>query len=448
MIAVVRLGLFGAAVLVQPAAAQSVITPPPACSGQANCASLSPAAMFDLAAALAKQNRLTASEQILEALTRDKNPDYRREARFRLGEILEAEKRFTEAAILFRAILDEQPQAQRVRLELAKVLALSGRENEARRQLRAAQAGGLPPDVARVVNQFQAALRSFRPISGSLELGIAPSSNINRATSATTLNSTIGPLELSQDARAQSGIGVNLSGQGSLGFPVSKAIRLIAQLSTQNTVYRASRFDDDTVAGAVGADLSLGRGRVRISVGPTYRLYGMHPYTMSLNTSANWLHPWGTRSQIELQSEASAVTYKTNPLQDGGVFSETGSLEHAVSTKFGGKLSAFVQRITARDPGYATTTAGGSILLYRELGKMTVYGSVTLSHLGSDARLFLYTDRRKEWLCRGNVGAVFRQIQVAGFAPVVRLNYERNNSTVGIYNYHRFNAELAITRAF
>ena len=41
-----------------------------------------------------------------------------------------------------------------------------------------------------------------------------------------------------------------------------------------------------------------------------------------------------------------------------------------------------------------------------------------------------------------------RQFQVKGFAPLVRVNYERNVSTVGIYDYRRFSADLAITRAF
>ncbi|MGG2319926.1 hypothetical protein, partial [Salmonella enterica] len=88
--------------------------------------------------------------------------------------------------------------AQPARLELAKVLAAMGREGAARRELRAAQAGGLPPDVARAVNQFAAALRSTRPFGGSVELGFSPSTNVNRATSSPTLNSVLGPLDLSR----------------------------------------------------------------------------------------------------------------------------------------------------------------------------------------------------------------------------------------------------------
>ncbi len=49
---------------------------------------------------------------------------------------------------------------------------------------------------------------------------------------------------------------------------------------------------------------------------------------------------------------------------------------------------------------------------------------------------------------RGSVGATFRQIEVGGFSPVVRVAYERNSSTVGIYDYRRTTFDLGITRAF
>ncbi len=56
--------------------------------------------------------------------------------------------------------------------------------------------------------------------------------------------------------------------------------------------------------------------------------------------------------------------------------------------------------------------------------------------------------RRKEWFLRAGLGGTFRQIEVAGFSPVVRVAYERNFSTVTIYDYHRVNVDFGITRAF
>jgi len=110
--------------------------------------------VFDLATKAQNANDTATAITLYRALEHDPDVDVRCEARFRHGQLLESQKLYADAAVLFRAVLDEKPDATRVRLELAKVLALSGRENAARRELRAAQAGGLPPDVARLVNQF------------------------------------------------------------------------------------------------------------------------------------------------------------------------------------------------------------------------------------------------------------------------------------------------------
>jgi thioredoxin-like negative regulator of GroEL len=122
---------------------------------------------------------------IYEALEQDSNRDIRNEARFRYAAFQRRNGSLAAAATLYRRILDEKSDAKAVRLELAAVLAQMGNISAARRELRQAQAGGLPPQVAQVVKQYAAALRSRKPWGGSFELALAPDSNINRATSAT-----------------------------------------------------------------------------------------------------------------------------------------------------------------------------------------------------------------------------------------------------------------------
>src|SRR6185369_6860231 len=100
------------------------------------------------------------------------------------------------AAVEMRRILDEQPGAARVRLELARIDAQLGNLSAARRELRAAQAAGLPPEVERAVRFYATALQASRPFGGSIELALAPDSNINRATRADTLGTVIGNFTL------------------------------------------------------------------------------------------------------------------------------------------------------------------------------------------------------------------------------------------------------------
>src|SRR5690606_34845587 len=115
--------------------------------------------VFALAEAYQREGRIADAEALLEALGRDRDPDVRAEARFRLGHALMARKDFDEAADIFAALLEEKPDAQPARLALAQALALGGKPGAAARQLRRAQAGGLPEDVQRLVDRFGDLLR-------------------------------------------------------------------------------------------------------------------------------------------------------------------------------------------------------------------------------------------------------------------------------------------------
>jgi outer membrane protein len=420
-----------------------------AAHAQSEKTSLTASGLFDFAQRLAEGGDLEAAYAAYTALAKDPDIEVRAEARFRHGQLLETQRRFKDAALLYRAILDEKPDAQRVRLELAKVLALMGDGIGARRALRQAQAGQLPPEIAQIVNQYAAALNAYKPLNMSLELALAPTTNINRATNARTLDTIIAPFDLSDDARAQSGLGVRIGGQVSAKLPLLSKVQAIARISAQSNLYRDEQFDDAVAAGQIGFEALLGKTtRVRPQFGRSYRWYGHSLYATTNSVSLNVTRPLGNRTQLEIEASAGWADYRSNDLQDGQIFDASMTVEHAFSPKMGGSLSLSGQRQTATDPGYATTSGGANLLLWREWGKATVFGTAGLYRLEADARLGLFLDRRKEWLLRSGLGATLRHIKIAGFAPVLRLNYDRNISTVGIYDYSRFAGELGITRAF
>jgi outer membrane protein len=382
------------------------------------------------------------------ALSKDPDPNVRSEARFRHAQLLERQKRYTDAAILLRAILDEKPDAQRVRLELAKVLALMGDERGAYRTLRQAQAGGLPPDIAALVNQFTSAFRANKPFGFSVELALAPDSNINRSTNADTLDTIIAPLQLSDDAQQQSGTGVKLGTQAFARIPIGKDVNLAPRLTGQGSFYRASQFTDVAGSAQLGLEWTKGRSRYIPAVGRTYRWYGGKLYAVTDTASINWRRRLGKKAQLDTDVAIGRSRYKLNPLQSGTIYSASLSYERAFTARSGGSITLSGQRQTAEDAGYATASGGLGLLYWHEIGKVTLFGNVDVRRLEADARLLLFPKRRQETYGRLSLGATFRQIQVAGFSPLVRASYERNKSSVGLYDYDRNAFEFGITRSF
>jgi len=404
--------------------------------------------LFKLAEVEVKAGDTAAAITIYRALERDADLSTRCEARFRHGQLLAGQRKFAEAATLYRAILDEQPQAQRVRLELAAVLAQMGDLSGARRMLRQAQAGGLPQDVARVVDQYAAALRSRKPISASFELSLAPSTNINRATSATTLDTILAPIQLSDDARARSGLGIKIGGQITARLPIASKLSVLTRLSGQANLYRASSFNDELAAGQVGVEVELGKLRLQPLIGRSWRWYGDSPYAITDTASVNILKPLGRRAQVEANLGVGRADYRLNNLQDGPIYDISVAYERAISSRAGASITASFDRQDAHDPGYATRTGGIQLLGWRDAGKVSLYLTITLSRLVADDRLLLFPDKRKEWQIRATAGAVLRRLTVYHFAPLVRVSYERNQSTIGIYDYRRLGGEIGISRAF
>lgn len=389
------------------------------------------------------------AETAYRALTANPDVELRTEARFRLALMLaDKEGKYREAAVLLREILDEKPDAARVRLELARMQARMGHLGAAERELRAAEASGLPPEVERMVRFYTAALNSRRPFGASLEIALAPDSNINRATRSETLGTILGDFDLSNDARAQSGIGLATKGQLWGRVDLSQRADLLARVSGSGNLYRKSEFDDTSVSVEVGPEIALGTDRLSFSGVTIWRWFGQKPYTFSWGANGTFQHPLGKRAQVRIDGSVVRSDDKLNDLRDATRFAIAAGIDRAFSARFGGGFRVTGQREDARDPGYSTAMAGVSGYLFRELGQTTLVVNGGYSHLEADKRLFLYPKRRIDDRLTAGISGTFRALKVHGFAPIVKLEYERNFSTVELYDYRRLAADIGITAAF
>jgi len=410
---------------------------------------LDTAQMFAIADAARDRGDYHTAEALWRAIAAHATPEYRTEARFRLALMLADQRhRYADAGVLLRQILDERPNAARVRLELARIDALMGRLGEAGRQLRAAEAAGLPPAVAQAVRFYAQALDARRPFGGSVSLALAPDSNVNRATTSATLPTLIGDFTLNQDARAHSGIGIAGQGQVFARHALSARTTLVARLSASANLYRDGDFNDISLAPRLGPQFTFRRDRLTLSAGPAWRWYGMVPYTVSWGGDADWQHELGPRTQVRANLTALHVENRLNPLATGAALGVTTAVERAFTPRVGGGVQLSANRQAARDPGYATASGGIALYAWRELGGTTATVNLSWSHLRADARLDLLPSRRIDDDLSGALAVNFRQIRLGTLSPIVRVRYERNISSLVLYDFRRFSGELGVVTSF
>lgn len=404
--------------------------------------------LLTLAERAMESGDLAAAEAIYRALTDDPAVEMRSEARFRLSILLARQDRLSEAAVLLRSILDEQPNAQRVRLELAHVLDMMGDEAGARRALREAQAGGLPPDVARLVDRYSAALRAQKPLGGNIDIAFAPDSNINRATRSDTLGTVLGDFTLDDDSKQRSGLGLALRGQAYARLPLGSATSLFGRVSGSADLYREGDFNDIAVAASIGPEMRLGADRLSIEAGGLWRWFGGEAYSRSWVTSLNYFHPLGRKVQLRGMANVSVVDNELNQLQDGRTYSASLSYERALSNRAGIGMTLAAERQELRDPGYSNWSGQATLFGYREFGPVTLVASLGYSRLKADERLLLFPQPRSDRMYRTSLGATFRNLRIGEFAPFVRATFDRNRSTTEIHDYRKARMEIGVTRAF
>lgn len=404
--------------------------------------------LFSVAdAALAKGDE-TLARKVLKALMTDRFQDVRLEARFRLALIKENHRNWTAAAVLLRQIVDERPNASRARLELAGVLDKMGDREGAWRQVRAIRSGNLPPAVARLVDRYSEALRARRPVGASIEIAVAPDTNINRATRSTTLGTVLGDFDIADAGKAKSGVGLSLHGQAYRRVPLAPKVNLLARASGLANLYGRKAFNDIAADIAAGPEFDLGRDSLQLELGVTQRWYGQKPFIRSARLGGTMSHAIGSRTALRFSGSAALVDNRMSDLQDGKDYTASLSLERALSPTAGVVATASLSREAVQDPGYSTIGWRAGLTGWRDLGRATATASVEAGNLHADERLLLFPERREDHYRRLSVGATFRQLQVHGFAPVFRFSIERNRSTIAFYDYRRTRAEFGIARAF
>ena len=313
--------------------------------------------------------------------------------------------------------------------------------------MRAAQASGLPADVQQAVRFYAGALEASRRSGLSLGVALAPDTNINRSTRSDTLGTIVGDLTLDRDAKAQSGVGLAVRGQGFARLGEG-TLNLLTQISVQASLYREAEFNDLILALQSGPEIASGKGKFNLNAAVGARWYGGDAYSRSYGVDASWLQAAGKRGQIRLGGGVMREDNQRSDLQDATVTSARVTYDRAFSSVLGGGAQLVATRSAARDPGYATASGAGSLYLFREIGRVTAVADLAYSHLEADQRLLLFPRRRIDDRYAGGLSLTLRSLRLGRIAPVVSMRYERNRSTVEIYDYERISGEVGLTASF
>ncbi len=166
------------------------------------------------------------------------------------------DEKLDEAIAAFRAILVNNPELVRVRLELARAFFLKEEDTLARRHFEQVLAGRPPPPVVANIVRFLRTMRSRRRWEAHFGAALAPDSNLNAASGERTifldfLGQRI-PFTRQGDIAPKSGLGLSIWGGGEYQYPLSQTLRLRSGANASIREYKGEDFDRHSVSAHLG----------------------------------------------------------------------------------------------------------------------------------------------------------------------------------------------------
>jgi tetratricopeptide (TPR) repeat protein len=371
------------------------------------------------------------------------------ETLFLLATIAVAEKDYDTAISYFRHILVNEPNTERVRLELGRAFFLKGDYDNADRQFRFARAGDIPDTVKVNIDQYLSAINRLREWTFNFSFALAPDTNENAATSVSQVTIYGLPFALDASARRQSGIGGAADIGGEWSPLLSDNIKARIGLDAYRVEYSGGSFDDMTLSSYVGPQFLFNGWDVSVLATGFDRWYANRPYLKG--GGGKLAADWGITSNILVGASlgGQAIFYKNNSLQDGPLYSSALQASYVLSPSTVFSLQAGYNRQEAEVSSYAYSGywIGGGYSQDLPFGFSAGF-QPSYQITQYDAALEGFGATRADHALTLNLSLLNRRFDYHGFTPRFSYTFTDQHSNIALYSYSRSQFQIGLTSQF
>lgn len=341
-----------------------------------------------------------------------------------------------------------QPRQTEFRLELAAALGQLGQNERALYHLDIARSAGLPPQIDARAAEFARRLESPKVLSGHLSVSIVSETNPAKRTSATEVNIFGLPFVINPAARAQSATGLMIDTGAVLTPQIAPGLRGQVGFATQFRLYGGKAPDDYTgrlYAGLIHGFQETGETRAQVFV--TRRWLDERQYSRSVGLSLSHSRRLTPSTRVDGGLTHERITYRngTTMRRDAARASVTQTMNPQLDLSFGIRT----EKRRSANIVLAGHTRGFSLGgQYRFAGGLQVASTLDYERNQVDGLHPLFLRQRKDTRRSARLDLSNSQWNWNGFAPVLRLSYERQNSTIVINEFQNISASIGVTRRF
>ena len=358
-----------------------------------------------------------------------------------------------EAIAVLHKILIDQPDLERVRLELARAFFYKKEDSLARKHFERVLAGKPPDPVMVNVRRFLNEIRARRRWSMYLGAAVTPSTNIGRASDSDIINIFGLPFRRDADEPRRSGVGISVWTGGEYLHPLGDRLRLRLGSDATREEYPGSMFDQTFLSVHAGP-LWLARRDTTVSLvaDARQRWTQTSPYYLDLGARSEIRHRVNRRVSLTGRASWYDREYRKVDILDGSVFdiSLNGTWVVLPILQANGAIGYAEEYTDAKtwrnDSRWARL--GTSVVLPKgfSLGLSGEYRKTEY-----EGNWFPFTEDgsarsdRTEIL---RVSLLNRGWTVRGFSPQFVVTHEKRDTNAQIYDYDRTNGEVRFVRQF
>ena len=397
---------------------------------------------------LFKVGRLHDARKLLEQ-ARPVDGEERIERLFLLGLIAARLGHPRQAARRFEAILSQRPNLTRVRLELARIYHLLGRDDKARFHFEASLADELPSSVEKAVEGFLSRIDARKKWSVSISAAVLPESNSVKRTDSREVIIGGVPFQLNEDARASSGVGSLMSVGVSVSPVITEDLRGVLATSTAAKLYKEPDWNDVSLYGEVGVARLFDEGTVSAGLRLGRRWLGGDRYSRETGPWLRGRVRVSPTSRLEVNLSAVKRDHYKRPGQNGWRVSARPVWSYSFSPRTTIETNLELELLDANENHHGSRMAGLGITLSTTFrGGFSIAPSVSTlvrRHSGPDP-LFLMTRRDRQ--VRFALNLLHRGFQYEGYAPFVGYAFESNDSNIPVNRYRNHGAVFGFSKTF
>ena len=406
---------------------------------------------------LVAAGKYSSALQILTQLPQTGDTSIEIERWYLLAQIEQRKGNIDEAIKIYRKLLDEKPDLDKIRYELALCYMHKKQWYRADYHLRLAMAGkDIPPAIKQQMLYYRYVARQNKNWNIWFNFGAAPDNNINMVTGGEECITNQWGTFCRQLPDPVSAVGYNLTLGGNYEFKIGNHWRWKSDATVYTNIYDKHDYDDLYLAASTGPRYVWKKGDVWLAGVSSRRWYGWDRYSWSYGGKLDLNYDFTRKLSAWTSFRITDNTYdEYGAWLDGQSYAAHLRLLYYLNTTKYIVLRGGVERDTAADDIYANWRYSAGIGFGSELvWGFHIYLEPFFMWSNYDGEKWIVKNKtftqlaEQDFTQRYSLSLSNNKIDIWGFVPTLTFSYTKRDSNVPNREYKKYTTEFTLHQRF